>query len=77
MRGCKQMLTVPSTDGETKPAGTGPLEDPVTNERIRRDDDRTGGTACAVGERLGARRALCAEGLHQRAADLASAPLER
>lgn len=71
------MLTAESTNGETQPAGTGPLEDPVTNERICRGDDRTSGMARALGERLGARRALCAEGLDHGAAHLASAPLER
>ena len=63
--------------GETQPAGTGPLEDPVTNERIRRDGDRTGRMARAIGERLGARRALCAEGFHNGPAHLTSAPFER
>jgi len=71
------MLTLPSTNREPEPAGTGPLEDPVSHQGLGGGGDRTGRMARAIGERLGGRRALCAERRDNRTANLTSAPLER
>ena len=40
MGGCKQMLTVTSTDGETEPARAGPFDHPVLDEGSGRGGDR-------------------------------------
>ena len=71
------MLTLASTNRETEPAGTGPLEDPISHQGVGGGRDRTGRMARAIGERLGGRRALCPECPHHGTADLTGTPLER
>ena len=71
------MLTVPSTTRESKPPGAGAFDDPLPDKARGRIHDRGEPVAGAGNQRLGAHGALrLAEGLHDRAANLASASLE-
>ena len=72
------MLTVTSTNGETEPARSGALEDPVIERATpaamaiaRAGCPVRSASASALAERMRA------EDLHHGAADLASAPFER